>query len=1177
MKKLSMLILAIGMTLAVCAQQKAIPVTLSMKNASLTAIIQRVQEMTDTRVVYDDATRTVLDSIHMDVNEKDIPLNILLQNICLPNSLLSEISGNTITIKKVNFLQNGEKKTRVLRGVVKDDSGELMTGATVTLKGTRIATITNFDGEFKLDIPEMENPTLSVSFMGMEPKTIKVGQRNDIVVVLSPDSHTMSDVVVTGYQRIRKGEMVGSNSVIKGKDLTIVGTNTLEQMLQGKLAGVVVTNSSGVVGQRQRTRVRGTSTLLGSQEPVWVVDGVIQTDPLPFKQQELNSLGDISQDNMDMIRNFVGSAISWLDPNDIETITVLKDASATVLYGVKAANGVIVITTKRGQKGRMSVGYHGGVSVGERVNYDRLNLMNSRQRNDVSREIYERRLVSSRDLEPIGYEGLLRQYLAEEMSYEEFDRAAKKLDTNNTDWFDLLYRNPFSHNHSVSLSGGGDQASYRGSIFANSNNGTQRGNSSMQYGGSLHLDASLGKKVQVSMNLAGSYGKTNSYSSYVNPYSYASTTSRVIPAFNEDGSYFYYPYHTYGYLYNVLNEQQQSGNSNDTRSMNLSARLQWDVVKGLRFESTLGFQTSNTSGANYATERTYSITQLRGYEYGTYTPADEEYLRSRLPHGGQLSSVDNRSLSYTWTNQLGYNTVIGKDHRFNAMLGQEVRSEKYDGHNSMRYGYLPERGKTFILPPLTYISSNQTFENGLYKQMTDQIVDRTSNFIGLFASASYSFKERYTTTASIRTDASNRFGQDTRNRFLPVWSLGTRWNMINEPWMQQQNWMSDMALRMSYGWQGNAVENYGPQLVARIPSNPIDNRTGEYILNIRSLAYPDLRWERTNTWNIGLDLGFWHNRIQATLEYYHKLTTDMLVEKQVPAEFGVQSTPVNGGQMSNSGVELSISTTLLQTKKMNWTLSLNTAKNFNRIESTINENKNWRSATAGAINKEGFPVRSVWAFQFAGINQENGDPTFLIPSASENPDGVNDATAYMVHMGSLDPDFTGGLSTSFRYGNVSLSAGFNLNLGGVRFLAPMFSDDIVEDVPSAYNNLPRDFVNHWCKPGDETDVPGIPSRSLLNRRVQLPNEMTESSYRMYNYSDLRIVSGSFFRCTNLGVNYFLPRTLVSHWGLNNLSLSFNVSNPFLIKASGYKGLDPEVATGGQPITRNFSFNINISL
>ena len=674
-------------------------VTLKLQNVTIMEVMEQLQVLTGYDVTWDNESRLMADRLKTSVNVKDAPLDVVLRIVLMEHQLLSEIEGQVIHVKKVNFSQGGTSRKRVLRGMVTDVNGEIIAGATIALRGTKIATISDFEGNFSIDIPDIDRPTIVVSFLGMEPQTVSVANKRAVVVKLAEDNNTLSDVVVTGYQRIRRSDMVGSNTMVRGKDLDMLGTNSLEQMLQGKMAGTVVLNQSGVVGQRQKVRVRGTSTLLGSQEPVWVVDGVIQTDPLPFKQQELNSLGDISEDNMDMIRNFVGSAISWLDPNDIDNITVLKDASATVLYGVKAANGVIVITTKRGTKGRLSVGYHGGVSIGERITYDKMNLMNSRERNDVSREIYERRLTSQRALEPIGYEGLLSQYLHQQISYDDFSAEAKKLDTQNTDWFDILYRNPFSHNHSLSVSGGSDLVSYYGSLSANINNGTQIGNYSDRYGASLRLTSQLGKRVQLSLNLSGSTGKTESFSSYVNPYSYASKTSRVIPAYNADGSLYYYPYQTFGYLYNVINERNESGNENESRSFNTSARLQWDISDGLRLESTFGLQTSNTTGATWASEHTYAMTRERGYEFGAYSPADAKYRSSRLPHGGQYSSTENRALSYTWTNQLAYNTVLGKNHRLSLLLGEEIRSEKYDGYNTVRYGYLPDRGKTFATPP----------------------------------------------------------------------------------------------------------------------------------------------------------------------------------------------------------------------------------------------------------------------------------------------------------------------------------------------------------------------------------------------------------------------------------------------------------------------------------------------
>lgn len=1160
------------LSMSMAGQTRDQRITVDMEQVTVAEFLDNLHKQTGMEILYGDDVAK--DASRFKILAKETPVETLLHNVLINRNYVYTVEGNTITVQKAYLSADGNAHLTRIVGRVVDETGAPVIGATVLLDDTRIATVTSANGIFMLSVPSMQKPVITVSFIGMKSKRVNISGKTGIIVKLTPDNSMLDEVVVTGYQNIRKSEMVGSNSMVKGKDLAKYGTSSLEQMLQGKLAGTVVTNTSGLVGQRQKVRMRGTSTLLGSQEPVWVVDGIIQTDPLPFKAQELNSFGQIDQDNMDMIRNFVGSSISWLNPNDIDQITVLKDASATVLYGVKAANGVIVITTKKGTKGRMSVSYSGGLSVSERIRYSQLNLMNSRERNDVSREAYERRLLSNHDLQPIGYEGLLSQYLNREISYSDFQEQARYLDTINTDWLKLLFHNSLSTNHSVSISGGNDRISYYSSLYGNFTNGTQIGNSSNKYGASLSVDAWIAKNLLVSASISGSFGKTKSNYG-VDPYTYATTTSRAIPCYSSDGSLYYYPKnYQFGYLYNVLNERDESGNSNDQRTLNTSVRLQWDFLKGFRFESTLGVNLSNVTGSDYASEHTNAITEMRGYEYGQYTPNDEKYKASRIPHGGRYDYSENHARSYSWTNQLSYNKVWKDTHRFSALVGAEIRSEKYDGYNTTQYGYLPGRGKTFVQLPLTYMISGNVYDNDLYNDMTNNVVDRLTNYVGFYSSASYSYRERYTLTASLRTDASNRFGQDTRNRFLPVWSIGTRWNVINEKWMEHQRLFTQLAVRLTYGWQGNVAENYSPDLIAKIPSYPMDRRTGEYILNIKSLAYADLRWEKTKTWNFGLDMGFWNNRLQLSFEYYNKLTTDLITEKTVPMEFGVDSTPINSGKMRNRGLELTVSTTLIQNKKWNWTLSLNTSKNWNSVRSTMNENKNWLSATTGALNKQGYPVQSVWAFEFTGINQTNGDPTFKIPTAEECPEGVTDATAYMKWMGSLEPDFTGGLSSTLRYADWVFGANFNLNLGGVRFRAPMFTT--FNDTPSAYSNLPADFVNRWRKEGDVTDVPGIPSKDLGDRQVLLPNGNYAYSYQMYNYSDIRVVKASYMRCSNLSLGYILPRKWLRPIGVSNLQLTLAVTNPFTIKNKSLKGQDPEVATGSQPVARSWSANVSIS-
>ena len=356
---------------------------ISMTGGKLENVFKLIEQKGEYTFLYSIEDVDQISSVNVNVKQADLK-EVL--DICLANTKLTyEINGRLVIIRVKD--EKPKVKERVIKGVVKDRKGEPLPGVTVLVKGTAVGVATDIDGKFTMNATR-DTVNLLFSFIGMKTKEVVWKGQKDLVVVLEDDSREMEEVVVTGYQTVKKSNMAGSVSTVKGEDLVITGTESLEQMLQGKLPGVVITNQNGMVGTRQKVRVRGTSTLLGSQEPVWVVDGIIQEDPLPFKAEELTLFGH-DPDNFDIIRNFVGSAISWLNPSDIKDVTVLKDASSTAIYGVKAANGVIVITTKKGETGRLSVGYSGNFSIGSKVTYDKLNLMNSKERVDVSREVYE--------------------------------------------------------------------------------------------------------------------------------------------------------------------------------------------------------------------------------------------------------------------------------------------------------------------------------------------------------------------------------------------------------------------------------------------------------------------------------------------------------------------------------------------------------------------------------------------------------------------------------------------------------------------------------------------------------------------------------------------------------------------------------------------------------------------
>lgn len=1148
-------------------------ITLEVKDRMVEEIVKQVREMTGYKFLFNHEDLKTAGSKSCQFRNSTI--RQVMDELLKGTSLTYELRNDVIVIVPVTA-QEPEKKNITVTGTVRNAQGEPIPGVTVMLKTIFMGVSTDEKGRYSLTFPVFDDPVLVYGCVGMKTQLVKYTGKNVINVTLYDDVKEIDEVVVTGYRTVKKSNMAGASSTVKAEDLVLDGNQTLEQALQGKLPGVVVTNQSGLIGTRQKTRVRGTSTILGNQEPVWVVDGIIQEDPLPFKASELTAFGK-DPDNIDVVRNFVGSAISWLNPSDIEDITVLKDASATAIYGVKAANGVIVINTKRGKAGRMSVGYSGTISTASKVTYDKMNLMDSKERVDVSREIYEKGLVAQTGLDPVGYQGLLQQYLQEKISYAEFNSGVKKLETTNTDWFDILFQNPLSHSHNINISGGNLKSNYYASFGVTSQDGTAKGNKNKSYRGSVNVSTIFWDKLTIGGRIAGSVTKTDGFNK-IEPYSYASQTSRVIPCFDEDGEWVYYT-NKNGYRYNILNELSNTGNTNTTNSLNAAIDLRWKFWKGFTFESKFGYNYSSSYGESFATENTNYIAAKRGYEYGEYGPQDQKYKQSGLPHGGELTIVENRNNNYTWRNSIQFARTFGQ-HLVTAMVGQEARSNKYDGLNEITYGYMPGRGKVIALPsPTVENALGDLIANSIYNQMKVTITDRKTNYLSFYADMSYSYDERYVVNASVRTDASNRFGQDKSARYQPVWSAGLRWNIARERWFDQQEAVNELSIRATYGYQGNVAENVSPDLIAYIPSGSqsYDDLTGEYVLKITSLPCPTLTWEKNQSVNLGLDFSFFHNKVFATFEYYYKKGTDIIVNREVPYENGVVTMPMNGGTMVNQGWELSVNFVPLRLKNFVWNLGFNTSKNYNKLNSSLEASTTYNKAVSGTLYKQGYPVSAFWAFHYLGPSPEDGSPQIDLSAAENNPLAADDATEYMRYMGKLDPDFTAGINTSFRYKTVTLSASFNLSVGGKKFLAPMFPAGSVNNVPREYSNMPKELVNRWKEKGDEavTDIPALDYWGKTSG-FALPGKGTYAyAYEAYNYSDARVVNASFLRCQNISLSYNLPSKWISAFA-QDIGVSANISNPFIIVSKEYKGIDPEVATGSQPTTKTYSLSLNVT-
>lgn len=1163
-----MFFFSLSLSAETLAQQER--VSLKMKDVSIQELFNRIQQQTKLYFLFNQEQVKQLGKISLGVKNETV--ETVLNGIFENTDLTYSIKGNMIIVRQKKMESGGqaqEVKGIKITGKVTDVSGQPLPGVTIMVKGSQFGVVTDVKGRYTIEIPEMDGVILVFSFIGMEKKEVKYAGNPTINVALKEAVQSIDEVVVTGYQTINKRSAAGSISTVKAEDLVINGTQTLEQALQGKLPGVMVMNQSGLTGTRQKVRVRGTATLLGNPEPVWVVDGIIQEDPLPFNA---SSLADMNDANMDMIRNFVGGAISWLNPNDIDNISVLKDASATAIYGVKAANGVIVITTKKGQKGRMSLSYSGNFSASTKMNYNKLELMNSKERVDVSREAYENgNLLTYED--KIGYTALALAYKRREISYEEFNKRAKELETINTDWFDILFRMPFSHSHNLSISGGSDKTTYHASFGVNYNNNTAKGNDQESYNASLNINSNFWNCVNINAGLSGSLAKTNSFAG-IDPFSYAYNTSRVIPAFDEEGERYFYPKDGNYYKYNILHELDNSGNENTLSSVNANLSLRWTIGAGFTFNTTLGYNFSSSIGQSWYTETTNTITQIRGYEFQQYSPESQRFKDSKLPFGGLLNMTESRNNNYTWRNQLEYARTFGL-HVVTVMFGQEVRSNQYDGYTQANYGYMPDRGKAFTQLPGLIGGDAKKYNDLLNSYPT--LTDRISTYASYYGNMSYMFDERYAVNASIRMDASNRFGQDKDARYQPVWSAGLRWNISKEHWLEGQNILNDVSLRLSYGYQGNVAENVGPDLIAKLL--PADGTSGLYKMSISRLPSPKLKWEKNKTINGGLDFSLFGSHVNGTFEYYYKRTVDMITSRDVPYENGITSMPINGGNMTNQGWDLSFSFVPVRTKNFVWTLGMNTSKVYNKVKSTLPPVGNWNEAVSGALNKEGYPVSSFWAFRYTGLNPQNGGPEFDL-SGTELDEAKNDATLFLDWAGKTEPDFTAGLNTTFRYKTLTLSADFYLSTGNKKFIASPYanSNATYTSIPSEYQNMSSQVVHRWRKPGDEkhTNIPSLPSpaNSAMinpygNRNIYL------YPYQAYMYSTALVVDAWYLRCNNISLSYTLPSKWISQFA-QNISCAFYISNPFQIVSKDFHGRDPEVASGAQPMSRNFTFSLNVS-
>ncbi len=1163
-------------------------VTIKRTNITVVAAFDMIKQQTGASIVYQEDA--INKDIRLNLDLINVPLKTAIEAVCNPAGLEYTLRDNYVLVKKKVVksvvkkspvvAQSESSNRRTVTGLVVDEKGEPLIGVNVTLVGTKYGDVTDINGRFSL--AASAHAKLLFSYVGMVTRTVNIGNDAHLKITMKEDNAMMNEVVVTGYQQIDRRNLTSSVTSVKMKDLELPGVSSIDQMLQGRIPDMVVTNSSSEVNSVPKIRIRGTSTLIGNREPLWVVDGVIVNDPVNLSADVINDPDYV---------NRIGNAISGLNPQDIERIDVLKDAAATALYGTRAANGIIVITTKKGRIGKPIISYNIESTFRRRPRYTdhKINLMNSLERTQVSRDLVNMHYVYPASMSSVGYEDAISKYYSGVYSQSQFQAAVAKAETQNTDWFKLLCNDSFSTNHSINISGGSDKLRYYSSLGYTDENDVIKDNYNKRYTVSTNLDFSVSENFQASLSINAYHSSKRYDQDNVSPIDYAYRTSRVIPAYNDDGSYYYYMKNLLGggaYNYNILNEKDNSSMKQIQNGITATLNLRYRFTDWLNMNGVFSYGTNDTNIEGWYGENSWYATSLRGLE--------TEPQNSLMPFGGQLSEDNTSSQDYTARIQANINKDFGHDkqHNINLALGVEANSNLYSGNSYTARGYYKDRGEKFV----TIIPSTYTSYLNWLAFSVPVITDNRTNLLSAYGTLSYSYKQFFTLNANTRYDGSNKFGTRSNEKILPVWSVSGLTN-IKEVTHMKADWVDALVLKASYGEQGNMLDGQTPVML--LNKGAYDAQYKEMTSTVSAFANPDLKWEKTHSFNTGIEASFFKSRLMLQLEYYKKKTTDAFMNKTISDINGYNSYIVNSGNITNKGYNIAITVTPLQTRDFNWLISGSFSKTMNNMETAPGQNAyELSSYLDGSAIVKGKSVSTFYSYRFIGLNPEDGGPLFDDwQDRSNELIGLSKAETYtkvLVASGKRDPDISGSISNTISYKGWRLGVLMNYSMGNKVRLFRLFDqgDNVGTSPDHIYPeyNLSRDILRRWKKSGDEryTNIPSIMAQNAPNYYKYNSHwssgsnytgvKIADDSWTMYDYSDLRTVSGDYLRLANVSLTYEVPSSLLSKYRLQRLAFTLSGSNLHTWCSKALKGQTPTqsgFSTVQLSDTPYYTFGVNI--
>ena len=1073
--------------------------------------------------------------------------------------------------------------------VISQDDGMPVIGASVIVQGTKTGTVTDIDGNFTLD--DVEGKKLVISYVGMESQTVIA--KNGMKVTLKADSHNLQEVVVTGMTVQDKRLFSGATTKVNANDAKIDGVADISRSLEGRAAGVSVQNVSGTFGTAPKIRVRGATSIFGSSKPLWVVDGVIMEDVVDVSADDLSS-GDAN--------TLISSAIAGLNSDDIESFQILKDGSATSIYGARAMAGVIVVTTKKGRAGQAHINYTGEYTMRLKPSYSNFNIMNSQEQMGIYQELQQKgylNFAETANASNSGVYGKMYQLLSQydpttgQFGLANTDAAKtaylRAAEFRNTNWFDELFSSSIMHNHSVSISGGTEKSQYYASLSAMYDPGWYLDSKVQRYTANVNTTYNINKWLDVNLIGNASYRKQKAPGSLsrevdpvtgevkrdfdINPYSYALNTSRALDA-NEYYQRNYAPF-------NIKDELANNYMDLNVHDFRISGSLTYKPIRQVRITLLGSAKGSSTSQEHNILDNSNQAQAYRAMGTSTirknnpflYTDPDNIYALpiSVLPYGGIYERTDNSFFGWDTRFSVAYNNTFNDAHIVNLYGGMETNS--VDRHSTWfrGWGMQYSKGET---PLYAY----QVFKKGQEDNSPYYTMENTHiRSVAWFATGTYSYKQRYSLTGTFRYEGTNYLGKATSARWLPTWNVSGAWNAHNEKWWGDafgSAW-TNATLRLSYSLTGDRppVTNSLPVIVANTPWRPFAG-VQETGLDQQELGNSDLTYEKKREFNVGLDLGFLDNRINLTMDAYWRRNSDLIGYANTQL-FG-QYQLANVAAMRSHGFEASLTTHNIKTKDFNWTTNLIFSYSKNKITDLYSRARIIDLVQGTGYPLEGYPVRSVFSIPFKGLDKE-GLPLFLDQDGNITSTGIyfqeRNNTSFLKYEGPTDPTTTGSLGNVLTWKNWTLNIFVTYSFGNVVRLDPVFSNEY-DDLSS----MPKEFKNRWTVPGDEnkTNIPVIAS-AVQNKN----NTNLSYAYNAYNYSSERIAKGDFIRMKEISLGYDFPHKWVSAIGINTLSLKLQATNLFLIYADKkLNGQDPEFFnTGGvaSPMAKQFTMTLRLGL